>query len=139
MTAPHVAGVAALIKSLRPDLSALQVKDCIMIGVDKITTLNGGLTGKCVTGERLNAYKALVNAQNYTPDTIVAGDFNADGLDDIAYIVDAGSCVYGYKTLEIYVRLGGQNVTALWYQASMGQYDVAKIKFNVVIDRGRFF
>ena len=60
MAAPHVAGVAALIYAKYPCMTANKVKSAIMEGVDKLESLND----LCVTGGKLNAYKALVNAQN---------------------------------------------------------------------------
>ena len=59
MAAPHVAGVAALIKSIRPDLSAAKIKNLILNNVDKVSALSG----KCTTGGRLNAYKAVMAAK----------------------------------------------------------------------------
>ncbi|MCL2088012.1 MAG: S8 family serine peptidase [Oscillospiraceae bacterium] len=58
MAAPHVAGVAALIKSHYPELSTAQLKQAILEGVDEIPALNG----LCVTGGRLNAKGALDKA-----------------------------------------------------------------------------
>ncbi len=55
MAAPYVAGVAALVWGCRPDLSWSQVKNAIMNSVDP----KSSLSGKTVTGGRLNAYKAI--------------------------------------------------------------------------------
>ncbi|MCL2540483.1 MAG: S8 family serine peptidase [Firmicutes bacterium] len=55
MASPHVAGVAALIKSAYPSLDAYAIKEAIMNGVDKISALSN----LCVSGGRLNAFKAL--------------------------------------------------------------------------------
>jgi len=57
MATPYVSGLAGLIKSLRPDLNALQIKTTILNNVDFITSL----TGKVLTSGRINAYKALTN------------------------------------------------------------------------------
>lgn len=56
--APHVTGVAALIYAKCPDISASAVKKFILNSVDK----DDRLENLCVTGGRLNAYKALSNA-----------------------------------------------------------------------------
>lgn len=115
--APHVAGVAALILSVRPELSAEQVKACILNGVDKVEALEG----KCVTGGRLNAYKAVQLALNFPNDQMVSGDFDGNGKDDVAYIADTG-----YGTMKIYARLNGNGPTTLWseetafYTANVG-------------------
>ena len=53
--APFVTGVAALLLSEYPDLSAVQLKRLIMENVDMIS----GLNGICVSGGRLNAYESM--------------------------------------------------------------------------------
>ncbi len=58
--APHVAGVATLIYAKYPYLSASDVKDSILNNVDKLDNLDG----LCVTGGKLNAYKALKNVNH---------------------------------------------------------------------------
>jgi len=55
MAAPHVAGAASLVYSQFPHLSATQVKNQILNSVDSISALSG----KTVTGGRLNAASAL--------------------------------------------------------------------------------
>jgi subtilisin family serine protease len=57
MATPQVSGVAALILSTDPKMSADKVKDRLLKSVDKLDSLNG----KTVTGGRLNAAKALGN------------------------------------------------------------------------------
>ena len=53
--APHVAGVAALVKSKYPSLTDEGIKARILRGVDR----KPGLSGKTVSGGRLNAARAL--------------------------------------------------------------------------------
>ena len=55
MATPHVAGLAALLKSFKPSLSWLEIKNLILNNGDKIPSAEG----KLVTGSRINAYKAL--------------------------------------------------------------------------------
>lgn len=55
MATPHVAGLAGLIKSVNPTLTNLQIKSAIMNTVD----LKSSLSGKCVTGGRINADTAV--------------------------------------------------------------------------------
>ena len=57
MAAPHVAGVAALLLSIDSTLTAAQLKDIICENVDG----REELVGKCVTGGRLNALKAVAS------------------------------------------------------------------------------
>lgn len=55
MAAPHVSGVAALVKSQSPTLDDAQIKAMVLASVDKKT----GLDGKVLTGGRLNAARAV--------------------------------------------------------------------------------
>ncbi len=55
MASPHVAGVAALLKAVRPDAGPLQLKQWILNGA----TPHANLTGKVCTGGRLNAVEPL--------------------------------------------------------------------------------
>ena len=57
MATPHVAGAYALLLSSNPTWKVAQVKDALMKAVDS----ESGLKEKCVTGGRLNVYKALTN------------------------------------------------------------------------------
>lgn len=55
MAAPHVAGLAGLLWSQKPELTYLDVKDIILTTGDNISSLGG----KTVTGKRINAFNAL--------------------------------------------------------------------------------
>ena len=55
MAAPHVSGVAVLLLSLHPGLSAVALKQRILDSVDRVPSL----AGKTVTGGRLDAGRAL--------------------------------------------------------------------------------
>jgi subtilisin family serine protease len=55
MATPHVSGVAGLVWTANPGMSAAQVKAAILASTDPIPALNG----RTVTGGRLNARKAL--------------------------------------------------------------------------------
>jgi hypothetical protein len=55
MATPHVAGLAALLKSFHPNLSWLDIKNHILNNGDKIPSAEG----KLVSGSRINAFKAL--------------------------------------------------------------------------------
>jgi cell wall-associated protease len=61
MAAPVVAGLAALIRSYYPKLSAVQVKEIIMNSVEKVESLKD----ISVTGGVVNAYNALKLAATY--------------------------------------------------------------------------
>ncbi len=64
MAAPHVAGLAALLWEYQPDLTWAQVKDRILQTGDSIAALSG----KTVTGKRIDAYNAL-NGLDHPPTT----------------------------------------------------------------------
>jgi subtilisin family serine protease len=55
-----VAGVAALVKSVNPSLTAPQVKNILRTSADVLPSL----AGKVNTSGRLDAYKAVLAAQD---------------------------------------------------------------------------
>ncbi|HOL42421.1 MAG TPA: S8 family serine peptidase, partial [Methanospirillum sp.] len=59
MATPHVAGIAGLLKAIAPSATPAEIKSAIMSGVDT----KSGLSGKCVTGGRVNGAGALENAE----------------------------------------------------------------------------
>lgn len=61
MAAPIVSGIAALIRSYYPSLSAVQVREIIMNSVVKTEQLKD----RCVSGGVVNAYNALKLAESY--------------------------------------------------------------------------
>jgi subtilisin family serine protease len=77
MATPHVTGVASLIWSQEPELSALEVKERILSYVDPIEALQG-IT---VSGGRLNAYNALTETEPLPGDIQGSkwNDLNGDG------------------------------------------------------------
>ena len=58
MATPHVAGLAALIEGYNPNLTTSQVKNIILTTGDN----RASLSGKTVSGKRINAYNALLAA-----------------------------------------------------------------------------
>ena len=98
MAAPHVAGLAGLIWGYKSDLSYSQVKDIILTTGDSLLSLSG----KTVTGKRINAYNALNSIDvtaptlsEVTPVSTSTNDntpdytFNSNEVGTIAY---AGGC-----------------------------------------------
>ena len=67
MAAPHVAGLAALIEGYNPSLTTSQVKNTILTTGDSVSSLSG----KTVSGKRINAQNAL-QAVNPAPTTTYA-------------------------------------------------------------------
>ncbi len=80
MAAPHVTGVAALVAGRFPDLDILQVKNRILTTVDPQPTL----AGLCLSGGRLNAYRALVRNDTTAPaqvTDVATGDVGSTALE----------------------------------------------------------
>jgi subtilisin family serine protease len=88
MATPHVAGLAGLIWSRNPTLTAAQVKEAILNGVDRIDAVSS----KIASGGRINAQKALCIASK------VRGDLNCDGQTSLADAVIAGQLLIGRNT-----------------------------------------
>lgn len=96
MATPHVAGLAALIWSMRTDLTFTEVKAAILEGVDHIPDLED----KSVSGGRINAFNSLVYAAPHVTGSIPQGggvlhvkptDFAVTFSEDMAVdAVDAG-------------------------------------------------
>ncbi len=63
MAAPYVSGVAALIKSVNPALTNVEIKNIILKSVDSLSSLKG----KVLTGGKLDAYNAVLMAENTLP------------------------------------------------------------------------
>lgn len=58
MATPHVAGAAALVLSVNSELTAVELKSLLMNSGDD----NAALSGKTVSGKRLNVHNALLDA-----------------------------------------------------------------------------
>lgn len=58
MATPHVSGVCALLRSSAPQRTHLEIKNFILSTTDPLPSLNG----RCLTGGRLNAFRALLAA-----------------------------------------------------------------------------
>ncbi|MEF2175665.1 MAG: S8 family serine peptidase, partial [Candidatus Absconditabacteria bacterium] len=69
MAAPHVSGLIALLQGYKPELTALQIKQAIMDYGDSLASLSG----KTVSGKRINAYKTLAMFTNPSP-TYITGE-----------------------------------------------------------------
>ncbi|MHC4570956.1 MAG: LamG-like jellyroll fold domain-containing protein [Planctomycetota bacterium] len=77
MAAPHVSGACALIWSVGPGISHLDVKDIILQTVDPVPAL----AGLCVSNGRLNLYNAISDVTPWiefipASGTVAAGDTN---------------------------------------------------------------
>ncbi len=92
MATPHVAGAAALVLSVNPELSAVELKELLMNSGD----INPATEGKTVSGKRLNIHNALIDADpapgfrmTVSPvnSTIIAGE-TATYSFDVASVAD---------------------------------------------------
>ncbi len=105
MATPFVSGVAALAWSVAPDASVATIRSAILQGADSIAALSG----KVVTGGRLNAYNTLrllgvqpaqgpaVSSLTATPNPVMPGStvtLSAAGVADSTSVVTA---VYFYS------------------------------------------
>ncbi len=83
--APLVTGVAALLLSKYPDLSPCEIKDTILSNVDDCGTTFDTL---CVSGGRLNAYKALTN--------VIRHSFTYANKNSDSHTVTCTECNYSF-------------------------------------------
>jgi hypothetical protein len=96
---PYVAGVAALVKSLHPDMTGAELKTAILSAAEPVPAL----TALCVSGGKLNAY----NAVNYIPIVGTADIHFNDLTNDLGVIgtvvfFDDNTCVIAEKGFESY-------------------------------------
>ena len=109
MASPHVAGAAALLWSVNPDITPLEMKSILMDSGDSLSALEG----KTVSGKRLNLATAMVDADptpsfrlSITPrnQQITAGDSAqytvdigniADWMGEVALTVDVDPALEG--------------------------------------------
>ena len=124
MASPHVAGAAALLWSVNPDITPLEMKSILMDSGDSLSALEG----KTVSGKRLNLANAMVDADptpsfrlSITPrnQQITAGDSAqytvdigniADWMGEVALTVDVDPALEGVS-LSADIAEPGQSLT----------------------------
>ena len=100
-SAPYVAGVAALIKSVRPELSSNDIKKILLDEESGKTSLED----VCINGCFLDAEAAIERAINYDilePQTFME-DVNNDGYDDLVYLREYD----GKRHLQVFLGSNG--------------------------------
>jgi len=87
MATPYVTGAAALMRVVRPDIPPALIKAILIESVDKYSSLST----LCVSGGRLNAYNAVLQARDHS---YIMGDIRNDGrlgADDARYTLRASA------------------------------------------------
>ena len=79
MAAPHVAGVLALMRSMQPDWSVLQIREKLLQAVDVMESYEGLIA----TSGRINAFKAVDGMGEESP--------LPDGIMEVAIVPPSGS------------------------------------------------
>ena len=95
MAAPHAAGVAALLAARDPSLTVAQIKADMLAGVDPAA----GLTGRAVTGGRLNAAGALARVTDTTAPPVPAAVTATGGTNQarLTWSPSAAEDLAGYR------------------------------------------
>ncbi len=98
MATPHVAGACALLWSMNPAVSNLEIKNIL------IQTVDPTLSGKCVSGGRLNLYNAILEVK--APWIIIEpeeGTVGPGDSEDVSVTFDALELAPGVYGAEIVV------------------------------------
>lgn len=130
MATPYVSGLAGLIKSIRPDLTALQIKYTILNNVDRIDSL----AGKILTGGRIDAYKALTNIITDSTAPTVSANLKGGSYYSIPLYVNLTAS----EPATIYYTLNGTDPTidSLLYNGSIILNATQTIKFIAIDTSG---
>ena len=125
MAAPHVAGVAGLIRAERPDLNATQIKDFILQSVVKKSSYMGFVR----SGGRLNAYNALHSLS--TPVVDFSSDVRAGSAPLTVSFTDQSYANILSRTWNFGEGTSRQEQDPLFTYTSPGIYDVSLTATNV--------
>jgi len=128
MATPHVAGVAALVLSVNPDLTTSELKALLMSSGDA----NTALQGKTLAGTRLNANQALLDADP-TPSFKMSVTPSSQQItvgESATYTFEIGSIAQwdGEVTLELESSLTGAYLSEL--TASPGETVQLSVETN---------
>jgi len=81
MASPHVAGAAALLFDLHPDMSWQEARDLLFAGVEPLASLNG----RCTTGGRLDVYGTFAQLETQ----ILHEPLQNNDRENTAFLVEA--------------------------------------------------
>jgi len=125
LAAPHVAGVAALMLSIDPTLSAETIKAVILNNVDKAADgVSTSITNNCVSGGRLNAFKAISAIAFKTSNA--SGGISIDGFTN-GYTMPNNSNLVLPDRFAPQVSTEQQNVVAIGNSAFTNQNQITQI------------
>lgn len=129
MAVPYVSGLAGLIKSIRPDLNAMQIKYTILDNVDYLSSL----AGKILTGGRIDAFKALTNIITETTAPTVSVNLKGG-----SYYAPLNVSLNVSRPSTIYYTLNGTNPTrdSLIYNGFLTIKTTQTIKFMAIDTSG---
>ena len=101
MASPLVAGLCGLIKSVNPQMTQIQIENCLLSTADNINAVNGNYIGQLGAG-RINAYQAVLCAQTTldAPPVAVINSDNAvrcPGANVQFFGSSAGGLATGYQ------------------------------------------
>jgi subtilisin family serine protease len=130
MATPHVSGVVSLLWSTLPGMPANEVKRRILTFVDR----SASLTGKTVTGGRLNAHKALLAPDLYQLVASVDTIWTNGNAGPLVPLVDAGFAIAAGNELTasfpslvtVATRIGPGRVVAFGHEGFFGNNDITK-------------
>lgn len=121
MATPHVSGVAALVWSHEPELTALQLKERLLQTARPIA----GLKGKTKTGALVNAFYALTN-KTPEPDVNDPANWQAKTLD---VAIESAHPYVKNTTEEREIKLDGLKEFALYFETfdTEANYDTVEL------------
>ena len=119
MATPHVSGVAALLLASNPSMSVSELKYRLTMTGDAIDSL----TGKTISGRRLNAYNALTAPPSLT---VTVPNTNKTMVQGFDYTITWTS-VGGSGTVDIYLLKAG----AEYLQLASGVSNTGEFSWNI--------
>jgi serine protease len=138
MASPMVAGLAGLVLSVNPELSQVQVRECIVNTADNIDAANPGFVGQ-LGGGRINAFAAVSCAQaTLTAPPVAVINSDANVVCPGSVVQFSGASTGGLATSYSWNFPGGNPSTStdqnpLVVYSEVGFYDVT---LNVINDYG---